>query len=121
MMAVHVVFLALLISAANKGLLPGWVSLIRRIPLGDKVAHFVLFGILALLANVCCRCRRIRLGVLHVLTGSAVILVLSFCEETSQLFLQRRTFDPGDLLANALGIAIIGRCGLLTQRTLTHI
>ena len=105
----YLVAILVLIVAADRGTLPRWVSLIRRIPMGDKVAHFGLYGMLALLFNLCLQSKTIVAGGVRCLLGSLVILVFTTLEESTQLFFQKRTFDLIDLCANLSGILILGR------------
>jgi VanZ family protein len=67
----------------------------------DKVGHFLLLGGLSFLAVGFFR----RARWLHVV---AALAVLSACEEMSQAWFPARTFDPSDLAANLLGIALGG-------------
>ncbi|MEC7523174.1 MAG: VanZ family protein [Myxococcota bacterium] len=76
-------------------------GLVTRLPLGDKIGHFVLIGGLALAADLGFGFRSWR----RVPVGPALVVVLALGEEVSQLFLATRSFDLGDLAADALGVA----------------
>lgn len=93
--------LALLIVAADYALLPPAESIM---PLGDKAAHFVLVGGLALLANLAWPNRMWRVGVLRFMAGSIAVGLLITAEEVSQHWLVHRTFSWADLTANWLGV-----------------
>lgn len=82
---------------------------VRALPLGDKLGHFLLMGILSLLVNLSLGCRRVRLGPARVLAGSLAVMLLVTAEEFSQLYVASRSFDPLDLLFDAAGILIFGQ------------
>lgn len=75
---------------------------------GDKVGHFMLFGLLnlficlAFLSNPGADVKRI------VLTVGLILFVLTGLEEWSQALFPTRTADPFDLLASWSGIAVFG-------------
>jgi len=105
---VYVGFLAGLIIAADAGWGRRFWSLVQRVPLGDKAGHFVLFGTLSFLLNWIMRAQVFRVCRFSVLRGSAILMVIVFLEELSQLCFRSRTFDFYDLLADALGIWFFG-------------
>ena len=78
------------------------------IPYFDKVAHFLLMGGLSLLINLAFKVKRVALGHVGYLFGSLIVLILVTIEEASQMFIRGRAFDPGDLIADYLGIIIFG-------------
>lgn len=102
-------FLVSLVVLADSGE-GGWLfALSGKIPAGDKVGHFILFGPAAFLVNLLWRAATIRLLGVRVLKGSAVFLAIVALEESSQVFFRSRTFDLLDLAADALGIWVCGR------------
>ena len=107
-LAGFVVFLIALVALADSGHGQRLFELARKVPAGDKLGHFVLFGVLSFLVNLILRAAEIRLWQIMVLKGSAVVLSLVTLEEVSQLFFRSRTFDLGDLAADALGIWLSG-------------
>lgn len=82
------------------------VTEIKRLPYGDKIAHFGVFGGLALLMNISFRFHTLNLGVLRFYTGALLVAVFATVEECSQYYLPTRTFDVGDLVADAAGILL---------------
>lgn len=73
---------------------------VGMIPYGDKIAHAILYGIMAYLLNYGLngkRWFRIEIGMLLVMS-------FAFAEEVSQLYFPSRTFDWFDLLADVIGI-----------------
>ncbi len=101
-------FLAGIILLADSGR-GGWLfSLVRPIPEGDKVGHFILFGVLGFLANLALRDARVSLWGQGVRKGSLVVAIAITLEECSQAMLPSRTFDVMDLAAGVLGVWAFG-------------
>ncbi len=93
-------------------------SFIRYIPFGDKVGHFCLMGMFSLVVNLAFKARTIQLWKLSYLLGSLLVLVIVTLEEFSQIFVHGRSFDAGDLVADAAGIIIFGEIArLICRRT----
>jgi len=73
---------------------------VGMIPYGDKIAHAVLYGILAYLLNYGLNGKRwFRIEI-----GTLLVMSFAFAEEVSQLYFPSRSFDWFDLLADAVGI-----------------
>jgi len=83
-----------------------WWRLLERTPFGDKMAHMVLFGLLAATLNSALRYRWMRMANGLFQLGSGVVLIFAWLEEFSQLGFASRTFDPFDLLADIVGVLI---------------
>jgi VanZ family protein len=99
-----------IIALADQGYLGVWIWRGQEIiPHFDKLGHFFLMGVLALLVNLNLRCRRLKLPYMNVLLGSVIVFTLALVEELSQLIILYRTFDWADLLANSLGILVFGQ------------
>lgn len=102
-------FLAGLVVLADSGH-GGWLfALAGRIPAGDKLGHFLLFGTLSCLLNGHWRGKTLRLFGRTALWGSTLIMAVVTLEECSQVFFRSRTFDLLDLTADAVGIWFGGR------------
>ena len=97
-----VLFMVFVVYAANTGQGGRYWSFLDAVPYGDKVGHILLMRTLCLLLNLALRCRMIG----RVLLGSVIISVVVLGEELSQIFIATRTFDFGDLLADAIGILL---------------
>ena len=77
-----------------------WVTdMLQRHPGLDKVAHFLLIGILAFLFNQALGHRMLR----GMMLGSLAIALILTVEEISQRWIPGRTFDYGDMIANIMG------------------
>ena len=101
-------FLVITVLLANQGALPAWLEFLKSFYGGDKVGHFILMGSMAFLLNITLRQRRVNFAGMSVLLGSLIVMLVVTVEEFSQLWLPLRTFDWGDLLADYLGIAVLG-------------
>lgn len=103
-------FLALVIYAANRGIRhPGHV-LVEALPYGDKFGHAGLWGAMTFVANLAVR-RWVSVPVargrhLRVPLAALVLGVFVTFEEASQFFIENRTLDALDLVANFVGIAV---------------
>jgi VanZ family protein len=100
------IFIALVIRAANTGQGERYWSFLDAIPFGDKLGHVILMGILCFLLNLALHCRTVTIRKSPILLGTLLVSLFVIVEEISQLFLQYRSFDLGDLLADAIGIAL---------------
>jgi len=101
-------FLCWIIYLANTGSDSVFFDLVDRLPYGDKVGHFGLYGVLTLLLNLGLGCRSVAVGGIKLLSGSLVVLVFAVGEELTQGFLPSRTMDITDVIADLLGILAFG-------------
>lgn len=99
-------FIAATVYAANVGAAHPGITLVRAIPFGDKVGHFALWGMLTAVVNLAIPRPLVSVAGRFVPIGTAVLVLVVIVEELSQLWLDNRTFDPMDLLANLFGIAV---------------
>jgi VanZ family protein len=102
---VFLIFVASVIVLADHGGLPHSIRVIYDFPNGDKVGHFILFGLLdffltrAFLSSFPSRPR----GWVTLSIGLTLALLIAL-EEWSQQFFSTRTFDLLDLLASYAGV-----------------
>ena len=107
--ALFLAFIIGLIVLADADLLPDFVNTIYDFPNGDKVGHFVLYGLLnffitrAFLSSLPTR----RGGWVTLSVGLILALFVAL-EELSQMFFSARTFSLLDLTASLLGIIVGG-------------
>ena len=103
------IFIIAVIVLVDSGNLPHFIRAIYDFPNGDKLGHFILFGLLnffitrAFLSSFPSKPR----GWVTLSTGLILALCIAF-EEWSQQFFSTRTFDLLDLLASYAGIAVFG-------------
>lgn len=116
------VILILIVIAANLGLAPTLFVFLTWIPYGDKLGHFVLVGILALLVNLSLHGSRVRIGSVAVLKGNLIVAAIVTIEEFSQIFIEFRGFSLIDLAFNYAGILVFGALAahLLDRRKRTQ-
>ncbi|MEO1804769.1 MAG: VanZ family protein [Bacteroidota bacterium] len=85
------------------------LDMVHRIPLGDKMGHFFLMGILSLLVNLSLKLRTFTVWGREVLLGTTLVLIVVTLEELSQGFVPTRNLSFQDWVADFLGIVLAGR------------
>jgi VanZ family protein len=104
--ALFLIFVIAVIILVDSGNLPHSIRALYDFPNGDKVGHFILFGLLtffltrAFLSAFPSRPR----GWVTLSVGLILALFIA-AEEWSQQFFSARTFDLLDLLASYAGVA----------------
>lgn len=99
-----VVFIMAVIVGTDMGVLPQTIRSLYDFPNGDKVGHFVLFGLLSLILNLTFLSRPHADSRRLILTVSLILSALIGLEEWSQSLFPSRTMDIFDLLASYAGI-----------------
>lgn len=110
-------FILLVIVLADTGILSRYLAFMYRVPYADKLGHFILYGILALLLNMAFfRSRpdqnRWRLA-FRTVFGLALLIGL---EEFSQQYFANRTFDLVDLSFSYLGVLCFSWVAVKTKK-----
>jgi VanZ family protein len=107
--------LAAIIAAADANRLPVFAQQLHHVPYLDKLAHFTLYGLLALFANLAL----VRSGrwtpMRAIRIGTIVVLIVATLEEYSNRFVAVRDWSWGDLAANYLGILCLGVAPLVPR------
>ena len=107
--ALFLAFIIGLIVLADADLLPDFINAIYDFPNGDKVGHFVLYGLLnffitrAFLSSL-----PSRRGSWVTLSVGLILALFVALEEFSQKYFASRTFSLLDLTASFLGIIVGG-------------
>ena len=97
-------FIITIVVLADTGRL-GILKIINQIPYGDKVGHFILYGILTLLINLTFIRSLPNRSPRRVVVSIGLILALLIgLEEYSQQYFPSRTFDLIDLTFSYLGV-----------------
>lgn len=109
-------FLGLVIVLANTGRVGAIFGWIYFFPEGDKVAHFLLWGMLALLVSLGFSTTRVQILSIKVLKSSLIIAVPVILEEISQLFFPERSASLLDLAAGLAGVFLLGEMGAWLRR-----
>ena len=104
--AVFALFILWIIYMADSGDSTIFFDLVKATPYGDKIGHVVLYGLLALGANLSTGCKALRVGNFAIYAGSAAVGIFAVAEELTQCFLPGRTFDLFDVLADGVGILL---------------
>jgi VanZ family protein len=103
---IFAVFIALVIGAADLGLLRGQLDALHALPMGDKIGHFVLIGLLSFLVITSLIHELPKQDPRRIALATAILMALIFgIEEASQRLIQGRDANPGDLMADYAGIA----------------
>lgn len=102
-------FIIAIIVLADKNALPPFIRAIYDFPNGDKVGHFILFGLLNFILTLTFlralpNHARSRVA---LLVGLILALAITL-EEFSQRYFSSRTFDLVDLAASFLGLLVGG-------------
>lgn len=118
--AAFALMLGAIVTAADTGVAEPMFEIVRRMPLGDKLAHLLLLGVMSLLLNLALGVARFHWGRFQPLVGTTLLFTLATLEEFSQLALAHRTFSFGDAAANALGIVLFGWLAVLLQQRRTQ-
>lgn len=106
--------IVLIIILADAGGL-GFLRFINRIPFGDKIGHFVLYGILTLLLDLALFRSLPRLDRRLLSLRIALLLILLIgLEEVSQQYFPNRSFDLVDLTFSYLGVIFFSWLALKT-------
>ena len=109
-------FIVLIILLADTGNL-GILAQINSFRYGDKVGHFMLYGILALLINLTLfRGRPPRSRKWIAISSGLILAVLIGLEEVSQQYFSNRTFSVADLAASYLGVIFFGWLAVIAQK-----
>ena len=114
--ALFLAFIIGLIVLADADLLPDFINAIYDFPNGDKVGHFVLYGLLnffitrAFLSSL-----PTRRGSWATLSVGLILALFVALEEFSQKYFASRTFSLLDLTASLLGIIVGGWVGNKTN------
>ncbi|MEO0897851.1 MAG: VanZ family protein [Bacteroidota bacterium] len=82
--------------------------LVKKIPFGDKIGHFLLMGTLSFFVNMALNLRSFHLWGRDILLGTSLLFLIFTLEELSQGFLPHRTLSVQDWIANTLGIVLAG-------------
>lgn len=115
-----IAFVFWIIFMANTGQDMWLFEITRKVPFGDKLGHFFVFGSLTLMANLATRGKLISVKSGSIYWGSLAVIIFVTLEELSQYFFATRTLDLFDYLANLIGILCFTGLsrGLLTRKTL---
>lgn len=77
---------------------------VRHLPFGDKAGHFLLYGMLAFLANLALDNKRVRVFSYRVLLGAVLVLIFAVAEEFTQIMLSTRDFELLDIICDLGGV-----------------
>ncbi len=102
--ALFFILIAWIIYEADKGIDNPLIKLGEKIPLGDKIGHFMIYGLLALLLNFTLSNHKLTIRRVTVYTSIVIVLSFAILEEITQIAFASRTFDLIDILFDVLGV-----------------
>jgi len=107
--ALFLAFIIGLIVLADADLLPDFVNAIYDFPNGDKVGHFILYGLLNFfITRVFLSSLPTRRGGWVTLSVGLILALFIAIEEFSQKYFASRTSSYLDLFASFLGVIVGG-------------
>ena len=107
----------LIIILADIGALPPSLRLLKDLPYGDKIGHFILYGILTLLVDLALfRSLPPQSPKRVAVTIGLTLALLIGLEEFSQQYFANRTFSLGDLAASYLGVIFFSWLAMRVSR-----
>ena len=101
-------FIGWVIYLANTGQKSVFFELVEAIPYGDKLGHFCLFGLLTLFINLAFKFKTMNIAGRPIYLSVLIVSTFVILEELSQYFVESRTLDFVDLIADFVGIAVFG-------------
>ncbi len=110
------IFIIVVIVLADMGTLPGLIRGLYDFPNGDKLGHFILYGILSLLLNLAFTVRPGANLSRMLWTVSLILALLISLEEWSQSLFDSRTMDIVDLLASYAGVTVAALTAWLVRK-----
>lgn len=114
-------FILWVIYLANTDSPSVFFDFIYAIPYGDKLGHIGLFGFLTFTTIIGSKFRTVSCAGRNYYFGALIVIGFVIIEEISQAFIPSRTFDMGDLTADAVGISLaIGLAFLIHQYISKH-
>ena len=112
--AVFTFFIAWVIYEADSHSTNIFFSSVGAIPYGDKIGHFVLYGLLAMFFDWSFNFKSRLLFGYNIPFSALVILGFAVIEEFTQILLESRNFDLVDILFDFLGMWFFIRIGRLS-------
>jgi len=79
---------------------------LKHIPYSDKIAHALLFGVMAMLLNYSLKFKSIKFWKFNLQVGAIIVLTFAGLEELTQAFNPNRTLDWGDFIADVVGVVV---------------
>ncbi len=80
--------------------------LIGHIPYGDKIAHMILYGLMALFLNYGLNFKSKKIFGFNMQIGAIIVLTFAGVEEITQYWLPSRTCDIFDFVGDMVGVTL---------------
>ena len=105
--ALFALFILTIIIGADTNHLPYFLDRLYHFPGGDKVGHFILFGIMSFLLNQSALALFPKRDSVRLILVVSLLLAIGIgLEEWSQILFPSRTVSLIDLIAGYLGVAL---------------
>ena len=104
-----IVFLVTLIMLKDTGSCEKIFELLKYVPWGDKIGHFLLMGMFSFLLNIVLYPRRCGFLLTDIQKGTVIATILVTLEEMTHMFLDTRSFSVADLASDYTGIFFFGK------------
>jgi hypothetical protein len=114
----YVVLIPLIIINANLGYSNDLFGFVKDVPGRHHTAHIIIFGALAVIANMMNGFKTVKIRGVRVLSASVAVFLLVTMEELSQIWIGTRVFDWMDILSSLVGIVVMSLLALLVRNRL---
>ncbi|MEA2028797.1 MAG: VanZ family protein [Campylobacterota bacterium] len=104
--AIFFAIIVLIIYKANTAPQSPFFVFLKFVPYSDKIAHALLFGVMAMLLNYSLKFKSIEFWKFNLQIGAIIVLTFAGLEELSQAFNPNRTLDWGDFIADVVGVSL---------------
>ncbi|MBN2824661.1 MAG: VanZ family protein [Campylobacterales bacterium] len=104
--AIFFAIIVFIIYMANTAPRSEFFVFLKSVPYSDKIAHAILYGVMAMLLNYSLNFRTIRFWKFNLQLGAIIVLTFAGLEELTQAFNPNRTLDWGDLIADVVGVVL---------------
>src|SRR5690606_3735337 len=106
--AFFTLFIIIVIVLADRDAIPPFIKVLYDFENGDKLVHFILFGLLIFFITLAFIALPNRVASRVALSVGLILALIVTAEEFSQQFFSARTFDLIDLSASFVGLLVGG-------------
>ena len=111
------VLIVAIVIGADANRLPRPINIIQHVPGGDKIGHFILFGILSFLLNKSVLLLFPERNSFRIILFTSLLLsIVIGLEEWSQALFPSRTMSISDLIASYAGVLIFALWAYRTNK-----
>ena len=111
------IFICWIIIQADLGAYNPLIVLTKKVPFGDKLGHFLLYGTLVFLVNIASGLHMLKIKGYKILTGALLVMSFAIIEEFTQITLRTRNFEVLDIICDVLGIIVFSILSIYFYRS----